>query len=174
MSRRAQENIVALILLAIFIAAIVASMGYGPRARLVPVPIAALGAAFTLLLLVFQNLRPDARLELDLLEVLARKPSVDSNDQSAAPASSIPESGALRFEDLVAIGVVALLIVLILILGPYVAMFVFTAGYFIAARQYRPLRAVAYAFGYSLLCYLVFTVALDVEFEPSIVGMGLF
>jgi hypothetical protein len=174
MSRRAQENIVALILLVIFVAAIVASMGYGPRARLVPIPIAALGAVFTLLLLVFQNLRPDTKLELDLLEVLARKPSTDSTDLRLAAASSVPEPGTLRLEDLAVIGVVALLIALMIVLGPYVAMFVFTAGYFIAARQYRPLKAMAYAFGYSLLCYLVFTVALDVEFEPSIVGMGLF
>lgn len=180
MTRRTQDNVVALIILAIFIAAIIASMDYGPRARLVPIPIAVLGAVLVVCQLIWQNLRPDANLQLDLLEVLARKtPSNDDKpgEEVAArtkPSEVVSASNGFGLADVKVIGIVALLVGLVILLGPYAAMFLFTAGYFVASRQYQPPKALAYALGYTILCYLIFTVALDVQFERSIVGMGLF
>jgi hypothetical protein len=180
MTRRTQDNVVALIILAIFIATIVASMDYGPRARLVPIPIAVLGVVLVVCQLILQNLRPDAKLQLDLLEVLARKNSTNDGkpDEQAAtrkkPSEVVLPPDGFGLADVKVIGIVALLMGLVILLGPYAAMFVFTAGYFVASRQYAVPKALLYALGCSILCYLIFTVALDVQFERSIVGMGLF
>jgi hypothetical protein len=180
MSRRVQDNIVALIILVIFVAAIIASMEYGPRARLVPIPIAALGAVLVILQLIFQNLRPDTNLQVNLLEVLTSKAPIDAAKSvetiasPEVPAEAAKKPDGFGSSDAKVIGIVALLIGMIILLGPYAAMFLFTAGYFIASRQYAVPKALLYALGYSILCYLIFTVALDVQFERSIVGMGLF
>ena len=177
MSRRFQDNVVAIVLLAIFVAAIVASLGYGPRARLVPIPIATLGAVLVVLQLIFQNTRADAQLHLDLMEVLTRKAPPDAGAAAdAVPPGDVsaPAAGGLGLRDFAAFAVVGLLVGLMLLLGPYAATFVFVSGYFVLAGQYPVLKAVTYGLGFSVACYLMFTVALDVQFEPSIVGLGWF
>ena len=70
MSRRAQDNIVAAVLLLGFLAVIVMSLDYSPRSRFVPLPVAILGAALVALQLVWQNLRSADELNVDVLELL--------------------------------------------------------------------------------------------------------
>ena len=48
MSRRTQENLIALAFLAVFIGVIVMSLGYGPRARMIPLPLASFGVILIL------------------------------------------------------------------------------------------------------------------------------
>jgi hypothetical protein len=180
MTRRVQENIIAVVLFAIFVAAIIASTNYGPRARLVPIPIAALGAILTIVQLIFQNFRTNTQLQVDFLEMLTSK--VEARDGGAAPEradikkriGSVFEGAAFGLKDLAAMGIVALLVALMLVFGPYAAAFAFAAGYFIAARQYPILKALTYALGFSILLYLMFAIVLQVEFDLSPVGVGLF
>jgi len=87
---------------------------------------------------------------------------------------SVFEGAAFGLKDLAAMGIVALLVALMLVFGPYAAAFAFAAGYFIAARQYPILKALTYALGFSILLYLMFAIVLQVEFDLSPVGFGLF
>ncbi|HEU5018059.1 MAG TPA: tripartite tricarboxylate transporter TctB family protein [Pseudolabrys sp.] len=179
MSRRVQENIIAVAVLAIFIAAIIASMNYGPRARLVPIPIASLGAILTVAQLIYQNFRPDAELQVNLLRFLAKGGAPGSGDEPAGAQAdgrnaAAAEAAAFGLKDLAALGVVALLVALMLLVGPYAAVFAFTAGYFVASKQYPVIKALVYALGFAALAYLVFHVVLDVQFELSPIGFGWF
>jgi len=72
MSKRAQENIVAFLFLFFFVAMIIISFDYGPRARLVPVPIAAVSAIIMLLQIYLMNFRKDIELNVDAAEILTR------------------------------------------------------------------------------------------------------
>jgi hypothetical protein len=55
MSRRAQENILAAVVAGIFIGYLIIAAGFGPNARLVPLPIAGLGLLCLLIQVVRQN-----------------------------------------------------------------------------------------------------------------------
>ena len=90
MSRRIQENLVLCAVLAIFIAAIVACTGYGARARVVPLPIATLGAMLTVAQLVLQNLPGVGDLHLDALELFT------SHAPGAAAAKPAAKRGKRR------------------------------------------------------------------------------
>ncbi|MCY3731852.1 MAG: hypothetical protein OXF98_10970, partial [Rhodospirillaceae bacterium] len=81
MSRRLQENIVAGVLLAAFVGYLLMTLGFGPNARLVPVPIAALGTA----LLVIHRLR-------EPLFAPNGRPSYLFGSHAEAPTSPVPAS----------------------------------------------------------------------------------
>ena len=181
MTRRAQENLVAVLILGIFVAAIIASMGYGPRARLVPIPIAAIGAILIIGQLVVQNLRSEKALEIDLLEFISRRATGD-HDDVGAPAgvgagTTPPDSaGAERRltwrRELAALGVVVLIVALFFLIGPLPAMFLFTAGYFALSRHYSLLRSVLYAFGYTAAVYALFYLWLGVDMRQGVFDLG--
>ena len=84
MSRRTQENIVALALLGVFIGVIVMSLGYGPRARMIPLPLATFGIILIVIQLIWQNLRSTDELQMDMLSMLTRQ---------AENAGTVPEKG---------------------------------------------------------------------------------
>ena len=65
MSRRVQENIVAGVLLAVFVGYLLMTLTFGPNARLVPLPIAALGTALLIIQLVRQNLHGAKELHVE-------------------------------------------------------------------------------------------------------------
>ena len=52
MSRRTQENIMAGAILCVFIGVIVMSLDYGPRARMIPLPLATFGVILIVIQLV--------------------------------------------------------------------------------------------------------------------------
>jgi len=70
MSRRAQENIVALLFLIFFIVIIVISFGYNEKARMVPIPIASASILFLLIQMYFMNFKRDINLNVDATELL--------------------------------------------------------------------------------------------------------
>ena len=43
MSRRTQENLIALVVVMVFVGVIVTSLDFGPRARMIPLPLAIFG-----------------------------------------------------------------------------------------------------------------------------------
>jgi hypothetical protein len=117
MSRRAHENIVAGCVLAFFLAIIVLSFDYSPRARFVPMPVAVLGVILVTIQLVWQNLRSPDELHVDVLELLtghARNADGDGGGAKAAARDADP--GARK--QLIAFGMVALLLAGFLLLGP--------------------------------------------------------
>ncbi|MDH3508707.1 MAG: hypothetical protein OEQ25_16345, partial [Gammaproteobacteria bacterium] len=55
MSRRAQENILTAIVACLFVGYLVVASGFGPNARLVPLPIAGIGLLCLVIQIVRQN-----------------------------------------------------------------------------------------------------------------------
>jgi hypothetical protein len=164
--RRAQENIVVLLLLAFFVAVFVTSLGFSPRARLVPVPISGLAILLLLVQLFWQNFRPADELSVDLFDVLtARSPTAaPAQDQPTEDKATSKEDDAATWRRVViAIGFVALLVALTLAVGPIPAIFVFTFGYFVLSGHYPLLKAALYTTVFTLAVYLLFIVALKIQ-----------
>lgn len=183
MSRRAQENLIALFVLGVFIAAIFASTGYGPRARLVPIPIAVLGSMLILAQLILQNFHSEKDLEIDLLDFISRKATGDHDDGGASSRGETapdadqggaePQNPGLTWKkEIAAAGLVVLLVAMFLMIGPLPAMLVFTAGYFILSRHYTPGRGLLYAFGCTAAVYALFYLWLGVDMRLGVIDLG--
>jgi Tripartite tricarboxylate transporter TctB family len=166
MMRRVQENLIAAVLLLLFVAVLVMSFDYGPRARLVPVPIAIIGILLTLVQLVWQNLRGADELHVDVLELVVgcdgsnRRKSAQSETASTAQQHSLGAQAK-------AFGIVAALLALFLVLGPIPAIFVFSAGYFILTGE-SWFRGLLYAFLCAGSLYLVFGYILQVQLNRGL------
>jgi hypothetical protein len=177
MSKRVQENTLALLLFATFAFFFVFSLDYSPRARLVPLPISALGMALTLVQIFWQNFRASDDLSVDMLEFM----SGETAEQKAAASGAIgfdredEAAPASRWEghlnrEAVAFLIVAILLVCSLVLGPLPAVFIFLATYFALSRLCAWPRAVLYAvIGVGLL-YGLFGHLLGVQFNRGLIA----
>lgn len=170
MNRRTQENILAVALLGFFIGIFVLSLEYGPRARLVPIPISVLGMILIVAQLIWQNLRPAEELNIDILEFLTKrgkKPGAGGDaDQDAAtpeapakPAEPPPSFG----REVLAFGTVAFLVGLFLLFGPFPAVFIFTFAYFSLSRHFRWPKALMYTTVFVAIAYALFVEVLKIQ-----------
>jgi len=167
-SRRAQENIVALLLLAFFVVVLITSLGFSPRARTVPVPISVLAILLLLFQIFWQNFRPAEELNVDLFEALTgRSPSAGTAQESAPKPVDVGEQKAKESEDwrriLISLGFVGLLVALVLLAGPIPAIFVFTLSYFIVSGHLKPLKAIIYTLAFTVAIYVVFFLILNIQ-----------
>ena len=166
MSRRMQENLVALVLAGVFVGVIAMSLGYGPRARLVPIPVAAIGLILTVIQIIWQNVSASDDLRVDLLDVLTRqdgaKAASREHDDDAGHAHKREEKGGARREA-AAFALVLGFLGAVLLLGPIPAIFLLTCGYFMVSRHYSPLRSFVYSLGFTTAVYLLFVVALQIQ-----------
>ena len=167
MSRRAQENLVVAILLLLFTAVLVMSFDYGPRARLVPVPIAIIGILLTAAQLAWQNLRGADELHVDVLELVAGRDGSNRRNaaQSEAGRGAVQHSLGAQAK---AFAIVAALLALVLVLGPVPAIFLFSAGYFILSGESSWPRGLLYALVCTGLLYLVFGYILQVQLNRGL------
>ena len=176
MKRLFRKNIVEIIILGIFIAAIVASLNYSPRARLVPLTISVIGALLIIGQIVLQNLRVDQDLHVDLLAILTtKKGAVGATTSQQAGISSLPKTekkGPSIRRELTAFGLIGLLLVLFVVFGPIPAIFLFIAGFFIGTGQYPVFKAVPIALGCTALIYVIFSFGLDVQFSPGLIDLS--
>ena len=166
MSRRAQENIVALAILGVFVAVIAMSLGYGPRARLVPIPVAVIGIILVLIQLIWQNLRPAEDLHVDLLEVLTRQGGAKAEKKERAAHSEsakAQQSPRRERKEAAAYALILGFLAAVVLLGPIPAMFLLTFAYFALSRHYSPARSFVYSAVFTLSIYLLFVVALEVQ-----------
>jgi Tripartite tricarboxylate transporter TctB family len=168
MSRRAQENLVAGILLAGFIGVIVMSLDYSPRSRLVPLPMAVLGMILIIIQLVWQNLRSVDELQVDVLEFLtgharAKNPGLGAQ---ATTSDGAKNTGAIK--NVVAFAMVAALLAAFLLLGPIPAIFLFTAGYLILTGYSSWPRGLAYGGVFTAIIVAVFGYILKIPLDRSI------
>jgi hypothetical protein len=166
MSRRVQENLVAAALLLLFIGVLVMSFDYGPRARLVPVPIAIIGILLTLAQLVWQNLRAADELHVDMLELVAGRDGSNRRSAAQQETGASPTQHSLLAQAK-AFAIVAALLALFLLLGPLPAIFLFSAGYFILTGE-SWFRGLLYAFLCAGLLYLVFGYILQVQLNRGL------
>lgn len=172
MSRRTQENLLAVALLCFFIGVLVLSLGYGPRARLVPIPISVLALILLVGQMIWQNLRPADELHVDMLEFLTRRginPGAggDADPQPVAEAADRKPSaadGPAGFgREAFAFVKVMIFVGLFLALGPFPAAFLFTFAYFSLSRHYHWSRALVYTTIFTAVVYVLFVEVLDIQ-----------
>lgn len=159
MSRRAQENILTAIVACLFVGYLVVASGFGPNARLVPLPIAGLGLLCLLIQIVRQNreggLEKNAFGPLSLL--IGKRPSEQEAEAAPTPA------GRSVARELRAFGFVGLFVALIVALGPVPSVFLFSAGFLAISKHYPLWRAVASAAAFAVIIYFLFVVALELQ-----------
>ena len=163
MSRRAQENIVVAVFLALFVAVIVLSFDFGPRARMIPLPLATFGLILTLIQLVWQNIGSTDALKMDMIRV--DKPQglhAPAEEENARDKKATAAEPSLR-KRAGAYAIVAGLLAMIVAFGPLPAVFVFTLGYFLVTRYCTPLRAFAYTVVFTGTIHLLFFVLLEIN-----------
>jgi len=164
MSRRAQENLIGGVVLAFFLGVIVLSLDYSPRSRLVPFPIAILGAILVVVQLVWQNIRSPDDLKVDVLEFLTGQNRAAGRD-AAKGADRPPPS---TFKHVVAFAMVGLLLAAFLLLGPLPAIFLFTAGYLILSGHSSWPKGLAYGLVFTIIIAVVFGRILQIPLDRSI------
>jgi hypothetical protein len=170
MSRRLQDNIVALVILGIFVAAFLASFGYGPRARLVPVPLSVLGIVLILTQLVVQNASRRRDLHVGLFDGLVG----EAPAAAGGPAAPADDGSARTRRELLGLLIVVGLLGLFVVLGPIPAIFVFVFAYTVAARQLGLLGGLLTATIFTATAYAVFGWGLGVRLDRGLIGFGIF
>ncbi len=178
MSRRAQDNLVGVIVLAVFVVMLYLTFGYSSRARLVPLPVCILGIILAVAQLLWQNLRSADELRVNFLDVLgggAAKTAAVASQGGAELAPQSPEANVKRKPggELSAFGLIALLLALVFVAGPLPAVFIFTAGYLGLTRHCSPVRAALYALGCAGLLYLLFGYVLGVQLNRGLLSAVL-
>lgn len=175
MNRRTQENILAVVILCFFIGVLVLSLDYGPRARLVPIPISVLGMILIVAQLIWQNLRPAEELNVDILEFLTKRgrdaeAGDDAGQDPAAPAAAAKaqENSPSFGREVFAFGKVTAFVGLILLLGPIPAAFIFTFAYFSLSRHFHWAKALMYSTLFAVIVYALFVGVLEIQLYNGI------
>ena len=159
MSRRVQENAICAALLVLFAAVIWLAQDFGPRARMIPVPLAVFGIILTLIQLAWQNLRSTADLQMDMITVDPLAAALEAETEK----SGTPRKGVTWREEVGAFGIVVALLALIFTLGIMPAVFLFTGGYFALTREYSWRASLIYTSILTAAVYLLFVVALQIR-----------
>jgi len=157
MSRHAQENLISVLLLALFIGVIVLCQDFGPRARMIPLPLAVFGILLTLLQLGWHNFASPEDLHMDMLKVREPEPP------AAADPARAEKGKTTAWHEIRAGLMVLALLVLTHVVGVMPAAFLFTAGYFLVTRYCSWWRSLAYAAILTISLYLLFEVALEMQ-----------
>jgi hypothetical protein len=160
MSQRLQENLIAGALLAIFTVYIFMSLQFGPNARLVPLPMAILGFFLVAAQILKLNVGSagDSGLDSNTLEAIT--------DESAPVSSEEPGSNAYR--ELQAFGCIAAFVALIAVLGPVIAVFLFSGGYLFFTQHASPGKALMTASLFTAIIYVLFVVGLQLQLYHGI------
>lgn len=158
MSRHAQENLVSAVLLAVFIGVIILCQDFGPRARMIPLPLAVFGVILTLIQLAWHNFGSTDELHMDMI-------SVQTPDAAAAAveASAVPPLKPSWRREAGAYGIVVLLVVMIFMVGLMPTVFVFTGGYLYLSHYCSWRESLIYAAALTAAVYLLFEVALQIQ-----------
>lgn len=172
MSRKVQENLVVGLVILVLSGVIYLSLGFGPRARMVPIPVATFGLVLALVQLVWQNLRSTDELYVDLLEVLTKR---GDGGQALGVAAEAPAADVVKTaprlwpKELAVLGLVLGFLGLVLLIGPIPSIFIFTGGYFLVSRHYSWPKALAYTLVFTIAVYLLFVVALEIQLYHGLI-----
>ncbi|MGX1308795.1 low affinity Fe/Cu permease [Amorphus suaedae] len=187
MSRRTQENIVAGLILLLFAAILVETSTYGARARMVPTIIAGIGFVLMAAQIILQNVRSEATMQVDLMELISRRATGDEEglpdhlrtDLAEAKRKQYVEPGETRgprpgsfARELLSLAVVACAIGLFFLIGPIPTMFVFTFGYLTITGHFGVLRAFAVSALFTLFVYGLFYAWLRIDMKQGLFDLG--
>lgn len=166
MSRRMQENLMGAALMLVLAGFLVVGMSYGPKTRLVPVPLTIVSMLLLAAEMVLQNVRPDIKLSVDTMEVFA-KVQEDGDEEEAVPGAPKPSTSR---KELQGIGLVLLFVGMILVLGLMPAALVFVFGYFVLIGRERWFKSLIYS-GVSIgVLYLLFVSLLGTQTYDGLLG----
>ena len=174
MSRRAQDNLVGVIVLAVFLVLLYLTFGYSARARLVPLPVAVLGVILAVAQLLWQNFRSVDELRINPLDLVGspRIPEAASATGSGIPVAPPSQTEVKRKPggELGAFGLLVILLALVYGVGPLPAVFLFTAGYLGFSRHCTPARAILYGGICAVVLYGLFGFALGVPLNRGLLS----
>ncbi len=156
MSRHAQENLASVLLLVFFAGVIWMCQDFGPRARMIPQPLAVFGIVLTLIQVAWHNLGSTAELQMDMISVQAPVIPVEEVLETPVKKSSWQREAA-------AYGMIGVLLALTFATGVMPAAFLFTAGYFLVTRYCSWQLSLVYAAVMTGSLYLLFVVALQMQ-----------
>lgn len=162
MNRRTQENLVAAALLVFFGGVIWLCQDFGPRARMIPLPLAVFGIVLTAIQIVWQNLRSTDELQVDLFS-LPDRATGSREERLAVRAQVAADRRPVWLREAGAYGIVGLLIALIFVTGIIPAVFLFTGGYFLLTRHYSLRASLVYTTVFTAAIYLMFVAALQIQ-----------
>lgn len=158
MSRRAQENLVAVVLLLLFAGFLIVGMGYSPKARLVPVPLAIASMVLTGLQLILQNVKRDFKLNVDTMELFAKQ----SAEEDAEEEAESTEKKSTARKELAGFGLVLAFLGLVLAVGMFPALLLYIFGYFILIGKEKWLKSLIYSVATTGVLYFLFVSLLQV------------
>jgi hypothetical protein len=174
MTRRLQENILVAVLIAVLVAVIWESFNFGPRARMVPVPIATIGILLLLFQLYWQNSRPADDLNIDVFEFLTgRKEDTVEDLVASGKTKSRTDPATLRRREWIGLVMVVLLIIACLLVGPIPSAIVFSLIYFRAFAHYSWRNTVLVTVALVGSVWVLFGELLGVQLDRTIFGYGL-
>ena len=163
MSQRVQENLIAGALLLIFASYTFLCLEFGPNARLVPLPIAILGCILVLTQLLKLNISSIRR---RTSEAAAGPPDPVSTGATMQSPATKPTGRSQR--ELHAFGCVVGFVLLIALLGPVVAVFLFSSGYLFFTRHATRGKALLAGGVFTAIIYLLFVVGLQLQLYNGI------
>jgi len=160
MSRHAQENLVSAVLIVLFGAVLYLCQDFGPRARLIPLPLAVFGIFLVVAQVIQHNfnrgeVRPAEMISVDTSAITASAEGQPRTERTEEQLGQWGEAGAYM--------IVALLVAMIFTVGIFPTVFIFTAAYLILTRYCTALRGLSYAAALTLSVYLLFVVALEMQ-----------
>lgn len=160
MSRRAQENLVSLVFLLLFGLVVWLCQDFGPRARLIPLPLAVFGIVLTLIQMLWHNLGRDTAPAMEMITVDS---SAIPGEGDGQPRTERTEEQLGRWGEAGAFGIVALLLGLVFAAGIFPAIFLFTAAYLILTGYCTVMRGLACAAALTVSVWLLFVGALEMQ-----------
>lgn len=165
MTKRTEENIVAVIFLVIFIAVIIMSMGYGVRARLVPLPIASGSAVLVLAQLILQNTKKNVDFSVDASELFrgSKTGQAVQDEKSKTGSTDLKVKKIGGGNEWRGLGLVGIYFLIILLIGIMPAVFIFVLGYFLFVAKIKWIRALLYSVLCEVAIYVLFVMLLQVQ-----------
>lgn len=165
MTRLSQENVLTAVIACLFVGYLVVATGFGPNARLVPLPIAGIGLLCLLVQVLRQNreggLEKNTFGPLDLL-IGERAAGTETKSEPETEGVAAPAERRVARE-LRAFGFVGVFVALIVALGPVPAVFLFSAGYLAISKHYALWKAIVSAAAFAVTVYLLFVVGLELQ-----------
>lgn len=164
MSRHSREILAATFFLLLFACVGWLTLDFGPRARLIPLPLAIVGGALAIVQIVLSLSRPGGLERMKMIEVeQSALPTADTPDGVPVNDTSLSVQQPERRREWVAYAIVIGFCALVMLVGPVIAMFVFTTGYFMRTGVYSPARSLILGSVYTGIVYLLFFVTLQIE-----------
>lgn len=160
MTRKMQENLVSVFMLLLFGGVLWLCQDFGPRARMIPQPLAIFGIVLTLIQFAWHNLGRDSAQAMEMISVDASALPVHGEGR---PREERTEEQLGRWGEAGAFAIVALLLAMVFTIGIFPAVFLFTAAYLILSGYCTLLRGLTYSALMTVAIYLLFVAGLEMQ-----------